>query len=430
MSWFFDWVLIVISTLILFFSYKRIVFMKNCSIANYVIVLLVVFCVLPILFNYLVGIPSYEVAYWYKPFIKAMENEGVNIAYDIYVLTCIITLYFLCAKKKPKKELNEFNTLSSFIADNKILRVILIALPIIYIVVTGAWKNYAVYAVSSARGLTESNSMLLMTPFMLISMITVYSIAFKGDINIRKMIGVVIYSIAIVWISGKRFMLANLLLLMIFYLVNLHLSTKNRKRIFRILPIAGVLLVAFSIFYLSVVRPMAETTVESLYDMLRVDFGRDDVIKYVIYTEFVEKDHILDYYGQSFLGLIGAFIPRMFWATKPYPHYMYLTGSILNLDIHNLPAGTTPSLLEMTICNFGYWGFIVGILLLIWICRWADKMNDIDNKAIALILISVLLTQSMDVYLILVVVLAFSKLLIAIFKGRKIRLAFHSKIYD
>ena len=104
---------------------------------------------------------------------------------------------------------------------------------------------------------------------------------------------------------------------------------------------------------------------------------------------------------------------------------MYLTASILNLDIHNLPAGTTPSLLEMTICNFGFWGFAAGIILLIWICKMIDRSRDVDTKSIGLILAMVLLTQSMDVYLILVVVLIAINIMVKFFKGRMVRIVIH-----
>lgn len=170
---------------------------------------------------------------------------------------------------------------------------------------------------------------------------------------------------------------------------------------------------------------MAETSSSSIYDMLRVDFGRDDVIKYVINKEIIRGERILEYRGETFLSLIGAFIPRKMWPSKPYPHYMYLTGSILNLSIHNLPAGTTPSLLEMTICNFGFWGFAVGIIFLVWICNMIDRSKDIDTKAIGLILAMVLLTQSMDVYLILIVILVAISLMVQLFKGRKVRIVIH-----
>ena len=170
----------------------------------------------------------------------------------------------------------------------------------------------------------------------------------------------------------------------LFFLTKSELGEKGRKRVFWILPIMGIMLIAFSAFYLAVIKPLSNMTFDSVYDMLRVDFGRDDVIKYVIYEEFFEKNHILDYPGQSFFSTLFIFIPRIIWPNKPYSHYQYLTSSILNLPISKLPAGTTPCWYEMTLCNFGYLGYLVGIFGLIIFCYFADTMKQNKSKSLVL----------------------------------------------
>ena len=49
MNFFFDCFLILTTTGIVLLAYKRVVFRENCSVANYVIIVLYVFCVLPII---------------------------------------------------------------------------------------------------------------------------------------------------------------------------------------------------------------------------------------------------------------------------------------------------------------------------------------------------------------------------------------------
>ena len=51
-----------------------------------------------------------------------------------------------------------------------------------------------------------------------------------------------------------------------------------------------------------------------------------------------------------------------------------------------------------------------------------DRSRDVDTKSIGLILAMVLLTQSMDVYLILVVVLIAINIMVKFFKGRMVRI--------
>ena len=237
MNLFFDWFLILTATVIVLLAYKRVVFQKNCSVANYVIIVLYVFCVLPIILNYAVGLPQYKTAYWYQPFIEPMLNEQVCIIYDLYIMLCIILLYIFCGRKSRGIVLTPYNSLTSILCDNRVVSTILIFLPIIYIALTGSWKYYAVYAVSSARGLTESNKMALMTPCMLISMVVYFGTVFKENLTVKKFVLTLFYAVAIVWISGKRFMLANILLLFIFYTVNLDISAAGRKKIYRALPV-------------------------------------------------------------------------------------------------------------------------------------------------------------------------------------------------
>lgn len=421
MGVFFDWLLIIISTFILLLSYKRIIFKKNTSVANYIISIIYVFCVLPIVLNYFIGIPEYNTAYWYKPFISAMQNNRVNIIYDIYIMVSIILLYVIFGRKTNIKELKKENTLTSIYRNNKIISIVLISSPLILIIWTGTWKNYLVYNVSSSRGFSETADVLLMTPCLLISVITYFSIVFKNSINARKVLFSILYFVLIIWISGKRFMIANVLVLVIFYVVNMNLKSRTRKRMYIIIPMLCTLLVGFSAFYLMKVRPMSETSFESTYEMLRVDFGRDDVIKYVINEEIINDNMILDYRGESFISLIGSFIPRKIWPNKPYPHYMYLTAAILSVDKLNIPAGTTPSLLEMVICNFGFMGFPIGIGMLLILCGFIDKCIDIDRKAIYLLIFIVLLTQSMDVYLITIVLLVLMKIIMILFKNKPIK---------
>lgn len=421
MNLLFDWLLIIFSSIILLMSYKKIIFKKNTSVANYIIAILYVFCVLPILLNYVIGIPKYNTVYWYKPFINAMNNSHVNIIYDIYIMACIFLLYFFIGRKKISFELKPENTLTSLYQNNKIIAYVLIFSPVILIILTGTWRNYLTFNVSASRGFSESSKNMLMTPCLLISVLTYFSIVFKNKMTLKKALVSIIYFFFIVWLSGKRFMIANILVLIIFYVVNIDIRDKTRNKMYKIIPIFAIFLIMFSAFYLIKVRPLSETSFDSVYEMLRVDFGRDDVIKFVINEEIEKENMILNYRGESFIALLGSFIPRKIWPSKPYPHYMYLTAAILDLSIFNLPAGTTPSLLEMTICNFGKLGLFIGVISNILLCYFIDKCRDIDRKAMYMILYIVLLTQSMDVYLIVIVFLILMKLFMILFQNKKIK---------
>lgn len=426
---FFDFLLICLCSVLTYFSYKKIIFDKNASVANYIILIIYVFCVLPILLNYVIGIPTYRVIYWYKPFLSGMLNSKVAIIYDCWICLSIILLY-VYSKKFSKRNLNNINESNNstykIIINNRFFSKLLILSPFILIIVSGDVSNYLSFHNSTAvRGMYEGSSSSLISPLILLSLFVFFSNYYHEKITLKKFLISFIYFFLIVWISGKRFVLANILLILIFYVTKSELNLKSRKKLFKYVPILAILLICFSAFYLKFIRPLSNTSSLSIYEMLRVDFGRDDVIKYVINEEVINNKMILDYRFETFLSLFLFFVPRSIWPTKPYPHYNYLTSSILGLPISELPAGTTPSWYEMCLANFGVIGILLSCILLVFFCKLADKVKDIDVKVLYMILIVVLLTQSMDAYIIYIFVLFFVKIFEKIFKGKRVKLTWH-----
>ena len=197
------------------------------------------------------------------------------------------------------------------------------------------------------------------------------------------------------------------------------MSLENRKRMFKIIPISFIALIVFSSFYLIAIKPLSDTSNSSVYNMLRVDFGRDDVIKYTIDKELIKNNRILEYRSETFLSEILVMVPRQIWQSKPYPHYMYLTASILNTSIFKIPAGTTPSWYEMCISNFGISGMVIACVGLIVFCKIADSCNNVDIRYIWLLFIVILLTQGISGYVIYIAILALLIILTLIRKCRK-----------
>lgn len=196
------------------------------------------------------------------------------------------------------------------------------------------------------------------------------------------------------------------------------MTKSTRKKLELYTPVLFIILVLFSYYYLVVIKPLSNVSFNSVYDMLRVDFGRDDVIKFVIDQELFNNSPILEYRGQSFLSTFLTFIPRSIWPSKPYPHYMYLTSRILGTAIDKLPAGTTPSWFEMCIANFSWFGFVIGVIFIPLFCKWCDKIKSVPNQMLVLVFIVVLITQSTDAYVgfLMLIVIQF---LIAKFMKRK-----------
>lgn len=396
-----DWLMILITTIVTYKSYKKLVFDRYCSVSFYVVFIVYIFCCVPIILNYLIGMPQYTVVYWYKAFVEPMNNVDISAIYDIYITFAIFALYIYGTKMNRRlvSRTTELNTVLRDENEKPWIYVFGIASPVLYVLLSGNASKFLIYSSMNLRGVSGQDNLIL-NSLILVSLFCTCVMLFSGRITAKKMCMLVLITFILAWLQGKRFIIAVMGVFYLFFLTKSELGEKGRKRVFWILPILGITLIAFSAFYLAVIKPLSNMNFDSVYDMLRVDFGRDDVIKYVIYEEFFKKNHILDYPGQSFFSTLFIFIPRIIWPNKPYSHYQYLTSSILNLPISKLPAGTTPCWYEMTLCNFGYLGYLVGIFGLIVFCSFADSMKQTKSKSLVFMLILVLLTQNTDVYVV------------------------------
>ena len=399
-----DWAFIACSTWIFGRAVNRLVMQRYASVGNYVQVVLWAFCCLPIALDFLVGQPQYLTVYWYIPFIEPMSSNEVSVFYDALLLASMAVLDVYCRYAQGKQVFQEkrWNTV---LGASKVISAIAIVLPFVYVVVSGLASYYLAYGDPQTRGM-PSGSGSMVTWLLLISCIAFSQWFFaKQRIVFTDWLVLATYFVVAAWLSGKRFMIALLLVVMLFFYLRRDLAARKRRLLTTLLPFIAVALVGFSAFYLVGVRPLSDTGFDSVYEMLRVDFGRDDVTKYSLYHELFLDDHILEYPGETFASTFLVLVPRELWPAKPFMHYQYLTSSILSLPISQLPAGTTPSWFDMCICNFGVLGCVVSVFGLLALVYLADRMRSTTAKAVCLLLVFALLTQSIDAYISLAVLL-------------------------
>ncbi len=175
----------------------------------------------------------------------------------------------------------------------------------------------------------------------------------------------------------------------------------RRVNIKALLVLLGVAVILYSAFYITSIKIIANSNFESLYASFRIDFGRDDVVKFTIWKEYLLKEHILEYPLQTVISTIFMVVPRFLFPGKGYPHYRYLTAALYNTTVLEVHAGMTPSILEMMISNFRFWGMPLCILFLCWYCKKADKAKtSLQRYSYAMVLMG-MLTQSLDAMIIL-----------------------------
>lgn len=415
----FDWLFILLSSYLAIKALDRLLMKENSSLGNYVIAVTWVFCVLPVIFDYLIGLPEYRTVYWYSPFIVPMKDDSVSIVYDCTILFTVLGLHFYCVAYIRKGEKGAALAWSTPLGECEPLLCLGMVLPVIYVVLGGLLPYLASYGDAGTRDMPDGSSSAV-NSLLLIGLLSGAIWAFKRQKRPSLRLFVLgIYSFVVAWISGKRFMIALMLMVYLFFILSGDVPQATRRKIRRLTPVAMMLLTAFSAFYLIGVRPLSDISFDSIYEMLRVDFGRDDVTKYVIYHELFLGDHILQYPGQSLLSTFFVFVPRFLWTTKPFQHFQYLTSSILGLPVSLLPAGTTPSWWDMCIANLSYFGLMAGPLLLVGLVALADKAKTVSIRGTLLVLLVALLTQSIDAYISLVLLLAVQQGLAFFVSGRQ-----------
>ena len=396
---FWNTIFVVFSSIIAYYPLKRIVTYRTKSVADYAISLIYLFNCIPVLFDIVLGIPKYRV--WYSAFQEVIALESVCLIYNAYILI-VLTILSLYARYSTKKlaQIGECNNINQILKRKPAVDIILMLLPISYAFYKTGISAFIGYTTLLSRGV-NARTVTVINQLMLISIYIAITWFFASNQNKGKLFLLFAYFFLLIWINGKRYIIVTILEAFLFvYQISRGKEITKEKKGSRInlriwLPIILIIILAFSGYYILNVKITANTG-ELLYSNLRIDFGRDDVTKFAINEVLLKKQSILDYPGQTFLSSFLMFVPRVIWPSKPYPHYNYLTAAIFQTSISNIPSGMTPSVFEMSICNFGWAGIIVCILLLVMLCVWTDKQKDLGLKLILLLIITNILSQSLD----------------------------------
>ena len=387
-----DIALVIISTVIVIKTYRDLISYRNLSLSAYVIFLCYIFNCFPILLDLLMGTPNYIM---YYDFELAANNDTVSMIYDVYILAAIICFYIYYKK-------NVVPASESYLKYSKKLWVIqdlLIISPILVVLLFGGGVGEFVYA-SLADREVDSNISAIVNQLMFISLYFFCVREFGQKKKALTGLWLVFFLIILALISGKRFIIAVVLLSYFFCFICSRWVGKYNTHMTAMLLVVGSFFMAFIVYYITNVKVMGDFS-GYIYSQLRIDFGREDVTKFVIMRE-LEGQPILDYRGESIISTLLMFVPRTVWAAKPYPHYRYLTSSLVGGTPEDLHFGMTPSVFEMMIANFGIIiGIVIAIALIIAITKFGDLLKSTNQKLVVLIVLIQLFTQSLDVIFVL-----------------------------
>ncbi len=401
---FFNLLLFLISTIVFVRSSRLFTKYQSKSISDICIVLLYFFQVVPVVCDYVFGAPEYTK--WLLGFEKAMKSTETNIIYDVYISVLFVFLFFVSYFSQKRALIGDYFVDISKSSIPTYLLIFVSVLPFVHFLLMGNISSLLMYGTSSLRGL-DSSFMSLNANFQVVAIVSLSVLYFKLNPSFVKKMLLFLAFFAISYINGKRYMLAmSIFSFLYMYAIKKRFSS-HKINLKILLPVTLLLLGFFCFFYITSVKIMTDGSFESTYTSLRIDFGRDDVVKYTIKKELIDEEPILEYPGETFLSTIGMIVPRSIWPSKPYPHYRYLTASLYGVDLKDIPAGMTPSILEMFISNFGWSGIPLCVLFLCWYCLKADKALSSSTKLLYVFVLIGMLTQSLDALLIVFYVFLF-----------------------
>ena len=179
---------------------------------------------------------------------------------------------------------------------------------------------------------------------------------------------------AALWLNGKRNIVVLTVLLV---MISFRIARIASPRAFSVILCA--LLVAFLIFsqwYQKHYRPVL-AAFDTTYEAARMDFGRDSDIRMAIFAELHPNTRqILPNRGDSFLFDLLYFVPRSVWPAKPRPYYYYITAVALKQPLTARAWGITTTILGESIANAGFFGFLLGPLIVIGIGKIGYSPED------------------------------------------------------
>lgn len=402
-----DYILVIISTYLALIAYKEIVYSQSTNLYNYAILIIYILNCTPVFMDIVFGIPTYPV--WYSGFTMSQGNPVVRLIYNVYIIFVLGGLFLFNSRMRNKSTYQILGS-KKFVL-NKFWLYLGTLLPFIHIVLSPYISNYLVYGQITNRNIpVKFNN--INASLILVSIVCFSELFFKG--KRKSLVLFLLFNFLIIWINGKRNILIILLFLYMFY-YNSYINKKNNYLKY-IVPLAGIAIVLFSVFYLIQTRKSIDANFEDMYLNYRIDFGRDDVTKFVIYRELIEKNPIHDYRLQGLISILFIWIPRSIWLNKPYLHYRYLTAELVNLTPTTIHFGMTPSILEQFISDFGWIGIFLTPIILIILLNYSNNRLTVLEKVILLLLIINLLSMGFDYMLIYFIFIVIYRLLVNLTK--------------
>ncbi|MEH7235382.1 hypothetical protein [Bacillus sp. JJ1562] len=338
---------------------------------NFIMIIFYVFYFIPIGLDIVFGIPVYT---YETSFILASHDTKTSLIYNIFIAMVPVIWSYTAISRVNRVGI----ALKNKQPISMIIYIIGLLSPILLLLFSPSPFMYEQYgrAVQGFPTLEAGAYHAFISGATFLSAISYFLLLIEN--KRRECIFVILFGTPFlfisIWLNGKRGIVALILVLLIYALWK-----RNVLRPINLLLVTIVftgMLLSFSSLYQQTFRynMLQINNWEEVYQNLRVDMGRDDVTKMAIYAQVSpEKLEILDHPFQSYLFTVIMFVPRELWSGKPWPYAVYATSALLQIPNQYVGWSMTTGILDETIANVGWLGFLLGPLIISCVVRIGDR---------------------------------------------------------
>lgn len=205
------------------------------------------------------------------------------------------------------------------------------------------------------------------------------------------------------WIVGKRYIVAETLVLSV-YILAITKQIDGRRLVRYIL--TGSLLIILSAYLYGV---LIKGNVDSLIDYFNVDLSRQYTLVYQFYCRQIGRQISLNGFD-AIVYLVLFWVPRSMWPNKPYPFINSLTWSLVSnggANGTNLGWATTASIFSDLFDAFSYLGLVLGLALLVFVMRKCNRTSKTYIKVLWMYTAVRLMTVQLSSAIVQIVICAF-----------------------
>lgn len=366
----------------------------------------VVIYAVPVLLDYVLGLPNYHS--WYNAsvrfsgFINSYNKANVRIIYDVFLLLSQFLIlnygrtFYLTLGRSGNANTNlstESHYFDGFITRKMayaclfsaaLSPILCIVMGYPYIMTLWGWRDLQVFT-----GVTSSSYYTAIEKISYIGVVlSICIIMMKGVINTTFLersfikIAATVLLLANLCIESKRSIL--FFAIIIFMVIKIYGWGKkfNLRKYILLCLICGGIVLTYSIYIKLEMR--GYSSFDEVYTNLRVDLFRDDTVKLVI-NSLIDPNtkDLLKYPFESYLTQLAFLFPLdliLGWGEISVPKIgfnTYLTSALSGSTIESGNRWMTTSIADEMIANFGFFGFLILPLILTYFSKKIDETDGV-----------------------------------------------------